>query len=138
MKFIQFILLIILLGASHAINAAKEPAYLQNQSDFVQGLYSKVLIGYAFERKCNFLEKAVQTEYEQRLNFVTEIFQGYILANKLVPNSTEALNYPKDMVLSAIQYAGISDCDTKAKNRVEVGFDTANNFMSLVDKELVF
>lgn len=136
MKYAHTFLSIILVSASYSVNAANEPSYLKNKSDFVQQVYSNVLVGFAFEKKCNFLEKTKQVEFEQRLNSATEIFRAYIVAKEMVVNPTEALNYSKEMAMGAIRYAGVSDCDSTAQDRVNKGFDTANNFMSLIDDEL--
>ena len=120
----------------YSVKAADEPVYLKYRSDFVQQEYSKVLIGFAFERKCNFLTKSLQIDYEQHLNFATEIFKGYILAKKMIRNPTEALNYVREMVLGTIRFSKKSSCDAVARERTNTGFDTAKNFMSLIDKEL--
>jgi hypothetical protein len=126
----------ILVSTSYSIKAEHEPAYLKYRSDFVQQVYSKILIGFAFERKCNFLEKSMQVDFEKRLNFATEIFQGYLLAKKMVMSPTKALSYPRDMAFGAKRFSGMSNCESTAKDRVNIGFDTAKNFMSLIDSEL--
>ncbi len=112
------------------------PAYLKHQSDFVQQVYSKVLIGFAFDRKCSFLEKSDQKVYENKLNVTSHVFQGYLLGNEFVSSANEALKYTKDMASGAIRYASVSSCDSVARDRVNSGFKTAQDFMSLIDGEL--
>ena len=128
--------IVICIVFSHIAKAENEPLYLKHRSDFVQQVYSSVLVGFAFERKCSFLEKSKQNDYEKKLNFASEIFYGYLLSKKIVGSSTEALNYAKEMVLGTIRYAGVSECDSAAKDRVNKGFETAENFMSIIDSEL--
>lgn len=136
MKLARAFILILLAAASNSVLSENEPDYLKHGSDFVHQVYSEVLVGFAFERKCNFLEKSMQADFEKRLNSATYIFEGYILAKKMVMDATEALNYPKEMALGAIRFAGKSDCDSAAKDRVNSGFDTAKNFQSLIESEL--
>lgn len=112
------------------------PAYLQNQSDFVQQVYSKALIGFAFDRKCSFLDKAKQNDYEKQLNLTTNIFQAYLLSKKYVSTPDNASSYTRDMVFGAIRFASESNCDSTAKGRVTTGLKTAQEFMSLIDSEL--
>jgi hypothetical protein len=136
MKFIHSLLLMIVVSANYSATVADEPAYLAYRSDFVQQVYSSVLIGFAFERKCNFLTKSDQANYEEQLNFSTEIFQGYVLAKEMVRNSDEALSYPRDMALGTKRFSDKSICDSVAEKRVHLGFETAKNFMSLIEREL--
>jgi len=83
-------LIVACLVVSTVAKAEDEPAYLKQHSDFIQQVYSHALIGFAFERKCNFLAKSIQKEYEENLNFATEIFQGYLLPRPR-PEPTQAL-----------------------------------------------
>jgi hypothetical protein len=136
MKLIHIYILIFLVSISYSVKAADEPAYLKYRSDFVQQKYSKALIGFAFERKCEFLSKPLQIDYERNLNSATEVFKGYLLAMKMIQNSTDASNYVKEMVLGTIRYSKKSSCDAVATERTNVGFDTAENFLSLIDNEL--
>jgi len=121
---------------SNIVKAESEPLYLKNRSDFVQQVYSNALIGFAFEHKCNFLEKPFQRDFEKNINFATEIFQGYLLGRKIVSSPAEALEYTKAMALGTIRFSGMSTCDSAAEDRVNTGFETAKNFMSIVGSEL--
>ena len=136
MKLISIYILIVLVTISYTVKAADEPAYLKYRSDFVQQTYSEALIGFAFERKCTFLSKAMQIDYERNLNSATGVFKGYLIAKKMIQNTTDASNYVNEMVLGTIRYSKNSSCDAVASVRTNAGFDTAENFLSLIDKEL--
>lgn len=116
--------------------ASDDPTYLKHRSDYVQRVYSDVLIGFAFERKCNYLEKSAQVDFEKHLNVASNIFQGYILAKEYVLGPAEALSYTKEMALGSIRYSAQSMCDTSAEKRIDLGFETAKSFLSLINGEL--
>jgi len=131
--------LIVLVSMASAVKAADEPttpSYIQYRSDLVQQEYSKALVGFAFEHTCDFLNESMQAEYEQHLNFATEVFKGYLLANKMVQEPDKTSSYVKDMVLGSMRYAKASPCDAAAKERTALGFDTAKQFLPLIDGEL--
>ena len=136
MKIILILFLTSLVSISNSVKAEDEPRYLKHRADFIQQKYSEALVGFAFDRKCNFLEKSLQIDYEKNMNGATEIFKGYILANKMIQSPNEASNYVKEMVHGTIRYSARSNCDALARERTSSGFDTAKNFLSFIDVEL--
>jgi len=134
----HILLVVIISFSSFAVAsvASDDPIYLKHRSDYVQRVYSDVLIGFAFERKCNFLEDTAQVDFEKHLNSASYIFQGYVLAKEYVLEPAEALSYTKEMAFGAIRFSAQSTCDSSAEKRVNLGFETAKSFQSLIDGEL--
>jgi|GEM_PF-6448920 len=111
------------------------PAYIENRDDPMQQAYSVVLIGYAFERKCSLLEEAKRSEFVNKLNLASEIFQGYLVGTNKVATPDEAISYSTDMALGSIKFAAQKQCDSVAQQRVDAGLATASNFILLVEDQ---
>ena len=109
-----------------------EPGYLKNRADPVQEIYSRAVLGYALNQKCRQLDAAATEIYERHLNQATVIFQGYLVAQKFVPNPSDAIPYTQGLLRGAARFVGSSDCDARAQDRVQQGYQTAQNFMPLV------
>ncbi|MEI6027021.1 MAG: hypothetical protein WCT47_10050 [Betaproteobacteria bacterium] len=109
-----------------------EPGYLKNRADPVQEIYSRAVLGYALNQKCRQLDAAATETYERHLNQATVIFQGYVVAQKFVPNPSDAIPYTQGLLRGAARFVGSSDCDARAQDRVRQGYLTAQNFMHLV------
>ena len=136
MKFIHiFLLTALVTGLVHA-QEADTLAYLKHNSDPVQRVYSKALLGFALEHKCNLLTSSVRAGYERDLNFATEIFNGYLSAKGIVQNTVQASNYSKSMALGTIRFAATSKCGSDVNEQVNTGLKTAQDFRSLIDGEL--
>ena len=115
-----------------AAQGAGEPAYLKNRADPVQEIYSRAVLGYAFNQKCRQLDAAATETYERHLNQATVTFQGYVIAQKFVPNPGDAIPYTQGLLRGAARFVGASECDARAQDRVRQGYQTAQNFMPLV------
>jgi hypothetical protein len=111
---------------------AGEPGYLKNRADPVQEIFSRAVLGYALNQKCRQLDAAATETYERHLNQATVIFQGYVIAQKFVPNPSDAMPYAQGLLRGAARFVGSSDCDARAQDRVRQGYLTAQNFMHLV------
>jgi len=111
---------------------AGEPGYVRNRADPVQEIYSRAVLGYALNQKCRHLDAAATETYERHLNQATVIFQGYVVAQKFVPNPSDAMPYTQGLLRGAARFLGSSECDAQAQGRVHQGYQTAQNFMPLV------
>ena len=109
-----------------------EPGYVRNRADPVQEIYSRAVLGYALNQKCRHLDAAATETYERHLNQATVIFQGYVVAQKFVPNPSDAMPYTQGLLRGAARFVGSSECDAQAQGRVQQGYQTAQNFMPLV------
>lgn len=139
MPRVEFVCILLLSFVPSAVAFAQEadaPAYLKHGSDPVQDVYSKALLGFAFEHKCSFLTEAMRADYERHLNLATEVFRGYVLAKGMAQSPVQAVNYPMDMALGAARAAGRLNCDARARESVSIGFEKARDFLSLIDGEL--
>ena len=106
--------------------------YLKHQTDPVQQIYSGAILGYSLNQKCRLLNDAAANDYERRLNQATLIFQGYVAAQQFVPNASQAIDYTHGMLLGAARFAALSECDTVASDKVQSGYQTAQNFVPLL------
>lgn len=111
---------------------AGEPGYLKNRADPVQEIYSRAVLGYALNQKCRQLDAAATETYERHLNQAAMVFQGYVIAQKFVPNPSDAIPYTQGLLRGAARFVGSSDCDARAQDSVRQGYQTAQNFMPLV------
>ena len=109
-----------------------ELGYVRNRADPVQEIYSRAVLGYALNQKCRRLDAAATETYERHLNQATVIFQGYVVAQKFVPNPSDAMLYTQGLLRGAARFVGSSECDAQAQGRVQQGYQTAQNFMPLV------
>ena len=128
-------LLALLAGCFCGSAAAQESidsSYLKHQSDPVQQIYSRAVLGYALNQKCRQLDATATDDYERRLNQATGIFQGYVAAQNFVPGPSQAVQYTHGMLLGVARFAGSSECDAEANNRVRLGYHTAQNFVPLL------
>ena len=134
MRTNQFLLA--LVASSICGNAAPQEAsdssYLEHQSDPVQQIYSRAVLGYALNQKCRQLDATATDDYERRLSQATGIFQGYVAAQKFVSSPGQAVQYAHGMMLGAGRYAASSECDAEANNRVRLGYQTAQSFVPLL------
>jgi hypothetical protein len=106
--------------------------YLGHQTDPVQQIYSGAVLGYALNQKCRQLNDVTASDYERRLNQATMIFQGYVVAQRFVPNASQAIEYTQGMLLGAARFAALSECDTVANDKVQSGYQTAQTFVPLL------
>ena len=110
-----------------------QPAYLQHGTDPVQRIYSKALIGFALNQKCRLLTDAAAADYERVLNRAGAVFQGYVAAQKFVSSPDLATSYTEAMNQGARSVSLHSAfCDAEAKEAVESGKRTAENFIPLL------
>lgn len=120
------------LGGSATSQESGDLSYLRHQTDPVQQIYSRALLGYALNQKCRQLNAPGTDEYERRLNQATMIFQGYVTAQNFAPNPSQAIQYTHGMLLGAGRFAASSECDAAADDRVRAGLQTAQNFVPLL------
>ena len=106
--------------------------YLKHQTDPVQQIYSSAVLGYALNQKCRQLNDVTANDYERRLNQATMIFQGYVAAQRFVPNASLAIEYTQGILLGAARFAALSECDTVDNDKVQSGYQTAQNFVPLL------
>jgi hypothetical protein len=111
---------------------AGEPGYLKNRADPVQEIFSRAMLGYALNQKCRQLDAAATETCERHLNQATVIFQGYVIAQKFVPNPSDAMPYAEGLLRGAARFVGSSDRDARAQDRVQQGYQTTLSFMPLV------
>jgi hypothetical protein len=102
-----------------------EPGYVRNRADPVQEIYSRAVLGYALNQKGRQLDAAATETYERHLNQAMVTFQGYVIAQKFVPNPVDAIPYTQGLLRGAARFAGSSECDARAQDRVRQGYQTA-------------
>lgn len=111
---------------------AGEPGYLKNRADPVQEIFSRAVLGHALNQTCRQLDAAATETCERHLNQATVIFQGYVIAQKFVPNPSDAIPYTQGLLRGAARFVGSSECDARAQDKVQQGYQTTLSFMPLV------
>jgi hypothetical protein len=129
------ILAVVLVGSlpSAAISqGVGGPIYLNHRTDPVQQIYSRASLGFSINQKCRFLSDLEKSDYESRLIQAGGIFQGYVVAQKIVPVPGQAIDYIRDMTLGSDKFASSSECDAASKDLVQSGHSTARDFVPLL------
>ena len=109
-----------------------EPACLKNRTGPVHDICSRTVLGYAFNQKCRQLDAAATETCERHRNQATVIRQGDVIAQKFVPNPSDAIPCTQGLLRGAARSAGSSECDARAQDKVRQGDQTAQSFMPLV------
>lgn len=116
------------ISAQTSARATDAPNYMTYAADPLQKIYSGALLGFAHERKCQFLAQSDRDDYEQSLDRVNYFFQGYVLAQGMAKSPEEAVEYSKSMAMGAIRFAAAKPCDAEARKSVSQGLQLAKEF----------
>ena len=111
---------------------AAETNYLKHRSDPVQQICSRALVDFALAQKCRFLSDAASADYERNLNEANVIFQGYVVAQRIVSAPDQAVAYTRSMALGSMRFASLSDCNGSARDAAHTGERTARDFVPLL------
>ena len=132
LAFLKVLPLLALVSCANASagNDIETPRYLQYANDPAQSLYSKALLGYAVNEKCNFLSSSQKASFEQEMNQASSFFGAYLHVKGIASSQSEFSSYIEQMVRGSARGVGqlFPTCDDKAKSAVVSGQKALRDF----------